>query len=168
MGGGLVAIHTVSFLVENKAGVLFNVTNLFRRRGFNIESIAVGTVQDPGYSRMTISVEADIKTLTNLVEQLEKMVEVIKVKRLDPLRTIRREMILLKLSTRDPLAREDALNYINGQHGLVLDIDDESIMAEITGDPIELEEFLEAVKSIGIVELSRTGITALEKGRLQL
>ena len=162
------AIHTVSFLVENKAGVLFNVTNLFRRRGFNIESIAVGTVQDPGYSRMTISVEADIKTLTNLVEQLEKMVEVIKVKRLDPLRTIRREMMLLKLSTRDPLAREDALNYINGQHGLVLDIDDDSIMAEVTGDPSELEGFLEAVKSIGIVELSRTGITALEKGRLQL
>jgi acetolactate synthase-1/3 small subunit len=168
MGGRLVAIHTVSFLVENKAGVLFNVTNLFRRRGFNIESIAVGTVQDPGYSRMTISVEADIKTLTNLVEQLEKMVEVIKVKRLDPLRTIRREMMLLKLSTMDPLAREDALNYINGQHGLVLDIDEGSIMAEITGDPAELEEFLEAVKSIGIVELSRTGITALEKGRLQL
>jgi acetolactate synthase-1/3 small subunit len=96
------------------------------------------------------------------------MVEVIKVKRLDPLRTIRREMMLLKLSTRDPLAREDALNYINGQHGLVLDIDDDSIMAEVTGDPSELEGFLEAVKSIGIVELSRTGITALEKGRLQL
>jgi acetolactate synthase I/III small subunit len=163
-----VAIHTVSFLVENKAGVLFNVTNLFRRRGFNIESIAVGTVQDPKYSRMTITVEADAKTLANLVEQLEKMVEVIKVKRLDPLRTIKREMLLVKLSTHDPLAREDALKYINGQHGLVLDIDDEHIMAEVTGDPWELEGFLEYVKSIGIVELSRTGITALEKGRLQL
>jgi acetolactate synthase-1/3 small subunit len=163
-----VAIHTVSFLVENKAGVLFNVTNLFRRRGFNIESIAVGTVQNPRYSRMTITVEADAKTLANLIEQLDKMVEVIKVKRLDPLRTIKREMLLVKLSTRDPLAREDALRYINGQHGLVLDIDDESIMAEVTGDPWELEEFLEYVKSIGIVELSRTGITALEKGRLQL
>ncbi|MFC1803549.1 acetolactate synthase small subunit [Thermoproteota archaeon] len=161
-------IHTVSFLVENKAGVLFNVTNLFRRRGFNIESIAVGPVIDPKYSRMTISVEADLKTLANLVEQLEKMVEVIKVKRLDPLRIIKREMILVKLSTQDPLAREDALRYINNQHGLVLDIDDDNIMAEITGEPEELEEFLEYVKSIGIVELSRTGITALEKGRLQL
>ena len=161
-------IHTVSFLVENKAGVLFNVTNLFRRRGFNIESIAVGTVTDPKYSRMTISVEADAKTLANLVEQLEKMVEVIKVKRLDPLRTIKREMILVKLSTQDPMAREDALRYINNQHGLVLDIDDDSIMAEVTGEPEELEKFLEYVKSIGIVEMSRTGITALEKGRLQL
>jgi acetolactate synthase-1/3 small subunit len=77
-------------------------------------------------------------------------------------------MLLVKLETRDPLAREDALKYINGQHGLVLDIDDESIMAEVTGGPEELVEFLEYVKSIGIVELSRTGITALEKGRLHL
>jgi acetolactate synthase-1/3 small subunit len=163
-----VSIHTVSFLVENKAGVLFNVTNLFRRRGFNIESIAVGTVMDPRYSRMTISVEADAKTLANLVEQLEKMVEVIKVKRLDPLRIIKREMLLVKLRTHDPLAREDALKLINNQHGLVLDIDDHNIMAEVTGEPEELADFLEDVKSIGIVELSRTGITALEKGRLQL
>lgn len=162
------SIHTVSFLVENKAGVLFNVTNLFRRRGFNIESIAVGTVMDPRYSRMTISVEADAKTLANLVEQLEKMVEVIKVKRLDPLRIIKREMLLVKLRTHDPLAREDALKLINNQHGLVLDIDDHNIMAEVTGEPEELADFLEDVKSIGIVELSRTGITALEKGRLQL
>jgi acetolactate synthase I/III small subunit len=161
-------IHTVSFLVENKAGVLFNVTNLFRRRGFNIESITVGTVQDPKYSRMTICVDADAKTLANLVEQLEKMVEVIKVKRLDPLRTIQREMLLVKLKTQDPIAREDALKHINNQHGLVLDIDDDNIMAEVTGNPGELDEFLEYVKSIGIVELSRTGITALEKGRLQL
>jgi len=163
-----VTIHTVSFLVENKAGVLFNVTNLVRRRGFNIESIAVGPVIDIRYSRMTISLEADAKTLANLVEQLEKMVEVIKVKRLDPLRIIKREMLLVKLRTQDPLAREDALKFINNQHGLVLDIDDHNIMAEVTGEPEELEEFLEEVKSIGIMELSRTGITALEKGRLKL
>jgi acetolactate synthase-1/3 small subunit len=74
----------------------------------------------------------------------------------------------VKLNTSDPLAREEALRHINNQHGLVLDIDDESIMAEITGDPEELDKFLEYVKSIGIVEMSRTGITALEKGRLKL
>ena len=161
-------LQTISFLVENRPGVLFKVTNLFRRRGFNIESIAVGTVQDPSYSRMTISLDADPRTLANLVEQLDKMVEVIKVKRLDPLRTVRREMLLVKLSTMDPLAREDALKAINSQHGLVLDIDNENIMAEVTGTPEELEGFLEEVKSIGIIELSRTGITALEKGRLKL
>jgi len=161
-------IQTISFIVENKAGVLFNVTNLFRRRGFNIESIAVGAMEDTSYARMTIHIEADAKTLNQMVEQLSKMVEVIKVKRLDPLRTISRELLMVKLSTSDPLAREDALRHINNQHGLVLDIDDDSIMAEITGDPDELDKFLEYVKSIGIVEMSRTGITALEKGRLKL
>jgi len=84
------------------------------------------------------------------------------------LRTIQREMLLVKLQTQDPIAREDALKYINNQHGLVLDIDDDNIMAEVTGYPGELDDFLEYVKSIGIVELSRTGITALEKGRLHL
>ena len=162
------AIQTFSFIVENKAGVLFNVTNLFRRRGFNIESIAVGAMEDTSYARMTIHIEADAKTLNQMVEQLSKMVEVIKVKRLDPLRTISRELLMVKLSTRDPLAREEALQHINNQHGLVLDIDDDSIMAEVTGDPEELDKFLEYVKSIGIVEMSRTGITALEKGRLKL
>ena len=161
-------MHTVSFLVENQPGVLFNVSNLFRRRGFNIESITVGALEDPRYSRMTITVDADPKTLNNLLDQLDKMVEVIRVKRLDPLRTVRREMLLVKLGTSDPMAREDALKYINVQHGLVLDIDEDHIVAEVSGEPEELDQFIGYVKSIGIVEMSRSGVTALEKGRLTL
>jgi len=161
-------VHTVSFLVENQPGVLFNVSNLFRRRGFNIDSITVGALENPRYSRMTITVDADPKTLNNLLDQLDKMVEVIRVKRLDPLRTVRREMLLVKLGTSDPMAREDALKYINGQHGLVLDIDEEHIVAEVSGEPEELDQFIGYVKSIGIVEMSRSGVTALEKGRLTL
>jgi len=161
-------MHTVSFLVENQPGVLFNVSNLFRRRGFNIDSITVGALEDPRYSRMTITVDADPKTLNNLLDQLDKMVEVIRVKRLDPLRTVRREMLLVKLGTSDPMAREDALRYINGQHGLVLDIDEDHIVAEVSGEPEELDQFIGYVKSIGIVEMSRSGVTALEKGRLTL
>ena len=158
----------MSFLVENQPGVLFNVSNLFRRRGFNIDSITVGALENPRYSRMTITVDADPKTLNNLLDQLDKMVEVIRVKRLDPLRTVRREMLLVKLGTSDPMAREDALKYINGQHGLVLDIDEEHIVAEVSGEPEELDQFIGYVKSIGIVEMSRSGVTALEKGRLTL
>jgi acetolactate synthase-1/3 small subunit len=75
---------------------------------------------------------------------------------------------MVKLNTIDPIAREEALRVINTSHGLVLDIDDENIMAEITGTPEEIDGFLEAVKSVGVVEMSRTGITALEKGRLKL
>jgi acetolactate synthase-1/3 small subunit len=161
-------VHTVSFLVENQPGVLFNVSNLFRRRGFNIDSITVGALENPTYSRMTITVDADPKTLNNLLDQLDKMVEVIRVKRLDPLRTVRREILLVKLGTSDPMAREDALKYINGQHGLVLDIDEEHIVAEVSGEPEELDQFIGYVKSIGIVEMSRSGVTALEKGRLTL
>jgi len=161
-------LDTVSFLVENQPGVLFNVSNMFRRRGFNIDSITVGALEDPRYSRMTITVEADTRGLHNLLEQLDKMVEVVKVKRLDPLRTIRREMLLVKLSTSDPMAREDALHLINDQHGLVLDIDEDNIMAEVSGSPEELDQFLGFVKSVGVVEMSRTGVTALEKGRLKL
>jgi acetolactate synthase-1/3 small subunit len=161
-------MHTVSFLVENQPGVLFNVSNLFRRRGFNIESITVGALEDQRYSRMTITVDADPKTLNNLLDQLDKMVEVIRVKRLDPLRIVRREMLLVKLGTSDPMAREDALRYINGQHGLVLDIDEDHIVAEVSGEPEELDQFIGYVKSIGIVEMSRSGVTALEKGRLTL
>jgi acetolactate synthase-1/3 small subunit len=161
-------VHTVSFLVENQPGVLFNVSNLFRRRGFNIESITVGALEDQRYSRMTITVDADPKTLNNLLDQLDKMVEVIRVKRLDPLRIVRREMLLVKLGTSDPMARDDALRYINGQHGLVLDIDEDHIVAEVSGEPEELDQFIGYVKSIGIVEMSRSGVTALEKGRLTL
>jgi acetolactate synthase-1/3 small subunit len=103
-----------------------------------------------------------------MVEQLNKMVEVIQVKRLDPLRTIRREMLLVKLDVTDPMSREDALKYVNSNHGLVLDMDGNTLMAEVTGEPQELDGFLEKVKPIGVLEMSRTGITALEKGQLQL
>jgi acetolactate synthase-1/3 small subunit len=159
---------TVSFLVENQPGVLFKVSNLFRRRGFNIDSIAVGTVETTDVSRMTITVDVDSRALNQIVEQLDKMVEVVRVKRLDPLRTVKRELMLVKLRTSDPMAREEALSTINKYHGLILDIDPDSVIAEVTGEPGDVEEFLEKIKSIGIVEISRTGITALEKGRLVL
>ena len=161
-------LNTVCFLVENQPGVLFNVSNLIRRRGFNIESITVGALEGSKLSRMTITVDVDSKTLSKMVDQLDKMVEVIQVKRLDPLRTVRREMLLVKLDVTDPMSREDALRLVNNQHGLVLDVDVETLMAEVTGSPDELDSFLEYVKPIGIIEMSRTGITALEKGHLRL
>ncbi len=158
----------IGFLVENKPGVLFNVANLFRRRGFNIESISVGPLEDPELARMTITVKADSRILNQIVEQLDKMVDVIKVKRLDPMRTVAREMILVKLQTSDPMAREEALRHINAYHGLILHIEAETIIAEVTGETETIEEFLRKVSPIGILELSRTGVTALEKGRLRL
>jgi acetolactate synthase-1/3 small subunit len=164
----MLPLNTIAFLVENKAGVLFNVANMFRRRGYNIESISVGAVEDPQVARMTVSVYADNKELNQIVLQLEKMVDVIKVKRLDPMRSIMREMVLIKLDTVDPMAREETLRHVNAYHGLILHIDAESIIAEVTGEPETIDEFISKTRPIGIEELSRTGVTALEKGNLKL
>jgi len=164
----LTQLCTIAFLVENKPGVLFNVSNMFRRRGYNIESISVGPVEDSELARMTVSVEANSRVLNQIVEQLDKMVEVIKVKRLDPMRSIMREMLLIKLDTSDPMAREETLKHVNAFHGLILYIDPECIIAEVTGEPEAIDDFIEKTRSIGIEELSRTGVTALEKGRLNL
>ena len=161
-------LNTIAFLVENKAGVLFKVSNMFRRRGFNIESISVGAVDDPQIARMTVAVFADNKELNQIVLQLEKMVDVIKVKRLDPMRSIMREMVLIKLDTADPMAREETLRHVNAYHGLILHIDPESIIAEVTGEPETIDEFISKTRPIGIEEISRTGVTALEKGKLNL
>ncbi|MFQ6053955.1 MAG: acetolactate synthase small subunit, partial [Candidatus Bathyarchaeia archaeon] len=143
-------------------------SNMFRRRGFNIESISVGPVEDRDLARMTVTVKADSRVLNQIVEQLEKMVEVVKVKRLEPRRTVMREMVLVKLSTSDPLAREEALGHVNSYHGLILDIEPDTLIAEVTGEPEAIDEFIDQVRPIGIEELSRTGVTALEKGRLKL
>jgi len=164
----MLPLNTIAFLVENKAGVLFKVSNMFRRRGFNIESISVGAVEDPQVARMTVSVYADSRELNQIVLQLEKMVDVIKVKRLDPMRSIMREMVLIKLDTADPMAREETLRHVNAYHGLILHIDPESIIAEVTGEPKTIDEFISKTRPIGIEELSRTGVTALEKGNLKL
>ena len=161
-------LSTIAFLVENKAGVLFNVSNMFRRRGFNIESISVGAIEETDIARMTVTIEADARELNQIVEQLDKMVDVIKIKRLDPMRSIMREMLLIKLDTSDPMAREETLRHVNAYHGLILHIDPENIIAEVTGEPQEINEFIELTKPIGIEELSRTGVTALEKGRINL
>ena len=161
-------VTTIAFLVENKPGVLFNVANMFRRRDFNIESISVGALEEPDLARMTVTVDADARILNQIVEQLGKMVDVVNVKRLDPMRTMMREMLLIKVDTTDPMARDEALKHVNTYHGLILNIEPESLIAEITGAPETIDEFIGLMRSIGILELSRTGVTALEKGRLKL
>ena len=161
-------LSTIAFLVENKPGVLFNVANMFRRRNFNIESISVGPVEDPALARMTVKVIADNRVLNQIVEQLDKMVDVVKVKRLEPRRTVMREMALVKLNISDPMAREEALRHVNSFHGLILNIEPDSLIAEVTGESETIDEFIDHIRPIGIEELSRTGVTALEKGRLKL
>lgn len=160
--------HTVSFLVENKPGVLFKVSNLFRRRGYNITSLTVGPVEGSPLSRMTVVVDAESRVLNQIVEQLDKMVDVVKVKRLDPIRTLSRELLLIKLKTSDPMARIEAVNTVNAYHGLILDVEPDILIAEVTGPTDEIDEFLKKIGPIGIEEMSRTGAAAIERGNLKL
>jgi acetolactate synthase-1/3 small subunit len=161
-------LHTVSFLVENKPGVLFKVANLFRRRGYNIQSLTVGPVEGSPPSRMTVVVDAESKILNQIVEQLDKMVDVVKVKRLDPIRTLSRELLLIKLKTSDPIARIEAVNTVNAYHGLILDVEPDILIAEVTGPTDEIDEFLKKITPIGIEEMSRTGAAAIERGNMKL
>ena len=161
-------LNIISFLVENKPGVLFNISNMFRRKNFNIHSIAAVAGEDPEITRITITVLGNAKAVTKLVEQLDQMVDVVKVKRLDPLRTVIRDLAIIKLHTADPMAQEEALSSINKYHGLILDIKPDTVITEITGSTDEINSFMEEVRHIGIIESARTGITAIEKGWITL
>ena len=161
-------LNVISLLVENKPGVLFNISNNFRRKNFNIHSITAIAGEDEDTTRITITSRGEAREITKLVEQLDKMVEVIVVKRLDPLRTIQRDLALVKLHTADPMAQEEALETINHYKGLILDVKPDTIVAQVTGSVNEVSEFMRDVKHIGIIEAARTGITAIEKGWITL
>ncbi len=163
------SLNVISLLVENKPGVLFNISNTIRRKNFNIHSItAIAGEEEDDTSRITITSKGDAKEVDKLVEQLDKMVDIISVKRLDPLRTIQRDMALVKLHTADPMAQEEALTVINKYKGLILDIKPDTIIVQVTGSATEVSDFQAEVTHIGIVEAARTGITAIEKGWITL
>jgi acetolactate synthase-1/3 small subunit len=161
-------LNIISFLVENKPGVLFNISNMFRRKNHNIHSITAIAGEDPEITRITITVRGEAHGIGKLVEQLDKMVDVVRVKRLDPLRVVQRDLALIKLHTADPMAQEEALASINKYKGLILDIKPDTIIAEVTGSVNEVSDFMAEVRHIGIIESARTGITALEKGWITL
>jgi acetolactate synthase-1/3 small subunit len=154
--------------VENKPGVLFNISNTIRRKNFNIHSITAIAGELDDTSRITITSRGDAHEIDKLVEQMSKMVDIIRVKRLDPLRIIQRDMALVKLHTADPMAQEEALAVINKYKGLILDIKPDTIVAQVTGSVSEVTDFQDEVKHIGIIESARTGITAIEKGWITL
>ena len=156
--------HIIATLVENRPGVLYDVSNMFRRRGFNIDSISVGIVETEDLARMTITVQGDDRMIEQVVKQLSKVIPVIKVLILDPTSTVTREMALIKIHTADTNARSDIIQFVNIFRGHIIDVSQESIMAEITGDPDKIDAFIDLSRSFGIKEMARTGITALVRG----
>lgn len=157
-------IKVIAALVENKPGVLHSVANMFRRRGFNIESITVGPVEQEELSRMTITVNGDEKTLEQVVKQLSKLIDVVKVSRLEPENIVTRELALIKVNIPDNKSRSDVINCAEVFRGRVVDVSPESLTMEITGTSDKIDAFLNLMRTYGIMELARTGLTALTRG----
>lgn len=156
--------HIIAAIVEHKPGVLYKVSNMFRRRGFNIESVSVGPSEQRDLARMTVTVNGDQKIVEQMIKQLNKLIEIIKVSRLDPSNIVTREMALVKVHTSATRAKSDVINYANIFRARVVDVSPESLMVEITGDPEKIDAFINLMKPFGVKEVARTGITALSRG----
>ncbi|MEM0385671.1 MAG: acetolactate synthase small subunit [Nitrososphaeria archaeon] len=156
--------HIVSIIVENKPGVLFRISNLFRRKNFNIESISVGPTEKKEFSRMTITLNGDDATVEQLVKQLAKIIDVVKISLLDPKNVILRELALIKLYAKDSRARSDILNYAQIFKGKIVDTTEDAMTVEVVGSPDKINAFIKIANSFGIKEMTRTGLTALERG----
>jgi acetolactate synthase-1/3 small subunit len=156
--------HVVSALVENRAGTLSRVSGLFSRRGYNIDSLTVGETEDPSVSRMTIAVTGDDRVLEQIVKQLEKLADVIAVRELDPDSCNKREILLVKVAATEK-ARPQVIEMANIFRSRVIDVSPETITIEATGGKDKLDGLLLILRPFGILELARTGLVALERGK---
>ncbi|MCV2488830.1 acetolactate synthase small subunit [Geodermatophilus sp. YIM 151500] len=154
--------HTLSVLVENKSGVLARVSALFSRRGFNIESLAVGPTENPDLSRMTIVVDAESQPLEQITKQLNKLIEVIKIVELD-VASVQRELLLVKV--RAPLTdRTQVLQTAELFRARVVDVNTDTVTLEATGTPDKLQALLAVLAPFGIKEMAQSGTVALARG----
>jgi len=155
--------HTLSVLVENKPGVLTRVTSLFARRGFNIDSLAVGITEDPTLSRITLVVSAEDTPLEQITKQLHKLVNVIKIQDLDPDDMIDRELVLFKVNAA-PERRHEIIEIANVFRTKIVDVGRNSLTIEATGSTDKLEAMEDLFRAYGIKEMARTGKIALARG----
>jgi len=154
----------ISVLVDNKPGVLHGISNLFRRRNFNIESITVGPTEQKEVARMTITVNEDEKTIQQVVKQVGKLIDVLKVEELSQGNFVMRELALIKVNVPTSKERSDIINCVDVFRGRIIDVSTDSLTVEITGTPDKIDAFLNLMKTFGVIELARTGITALARG----
>mgnify|MGYP000957795492 CR=1 FL=1 len=154
--------HILSVLVQNKPGVLARVAGLFARRDFNIFSLAVAPAEDEGFSRITIVVDVESTPLEQIVKQLFKLIEVVKISELDPRRSVERELLLATVRT-SPDARGQVIELVDIFEGKILAVGVEAITVSLEGHPDKLDDFEELLAGYGIVELQRTGRVALPK-----
>ena len=157
--------HTLAVLVDNEAGVLSRVTRLFSGKGYNIDSLAVGTTHDPAVSRITIEVLTDEKQARLICSQLRKLICVHSVKRLAAERAIRRELVLIKVSAPTHEVRNELIQIANIFRASIIDVSTGSLTIALIGDENKAEAIQKLVGEFGIMELVRTGTVALERGQ---
>jgi acetolactate synthase-1/3 small subunit len=155
-------MHTISVLVENKPGALMRITSMFARRGFNIESLAVGPTERHEVSRITMRVVCDQHTLEQIEKQMHKLVNVLRVQELEPGDAVERELLLIKV-TAPPHRRAELMALGEIFRARVIDLGPDSLIFEVVGSPEELESFEELVRPHGIKELVRTGRVGLPR-----
>ncbi len=155
--------HTLSVLVENKPGVLTRVTSLFARRGFNIDSLAVGVTEDPTLSRITIVCSAADTPIEQITKQIYKLIDVIKVQDLDPKESIERELVLFKVNAA-PERRHEVIEVANVFRAKIVDVGRNSLTIEVTGTGDKIDAIEDLLRAYGIKEVARTGRIALSRG----
>lgn len=155
--------YILSVLVENRAGVLSKVTALFSRRGFNINSLAVGVTQDETVSRITIEVSGDESTVEQVSKQLNKLVDVIKIKTLKGEDAVKRGLVLVKIKTSQK-NRSEIIQITDIFRAKIVDVSQNTVTAEMTGNDSKIQAFIDILEPFGIEEIVRTGMVALERG----
>lgn len=155
--------HVLSLLVEDKPGLLTRVAGLFARRGFNIHSLAVGTSEVPGLSRITVVVDVEGLPLEQVTKQLNKLINVIKIVELDPAQSVQREHLLVKVRV-DNTTRSQVLEAVTLFRARVVDVATDSLVIEVTGDSNKTQALLKVLEPFGIREMAQSGLLAIGRG----
>lgn len=156
--------HTIAVLVKDHSGVLTRVASLFNRRGFNIESLAVGHTSETGISRMTIVVEGDERALEQIVKQLNKLIDTIRVKDIQPYNSVERELALIKVKTLSLVIRSEIMQTVDIFRAKVVDVNSKIITIETTGTEDKVNALIELLRPFGLEEVVRTGKIAISRG----
>jgi len=155
--------HVICAMVQNRSGVLARISGLFSARGFNIDSLAVGETENPDISRMTIVVAGDEQVLEQVIKQLRKVIEVVKVQDFLGVDYVERDLMMVKVNT-PPGKRSEILEVINIFRGKIVDVSKKDLIVEVSGPEKKLEALLDLLQPYGIVEVARTGVLAMARG----
>jgi acetolactate synthase I/III small subunit len=158
--------HILAILVENKPGVLTRIAGLFARRGFNIDTLAVGPTDDETVSRITMTLDGAVHPIDQVTKQLHKLVNVLKIRDLEPRETLARELALFKISA-DGTARAEVMQICEIFRARVVEVSKRAVVVEITGTCDKVEAFESLVRPFGLIEMARTGEIAISRGRAE-